>query len=275
MTIATGFTSRGGIVLGCDSEETTGSVKIPKEKMTLYSKDVHQGKVRAAIVGAGDAVFCDMISAELWKEITLAEGNIDSILAALKEKLIKIHAKYHKFSEDAVQYEVDALIALSVPDHHPRLFHAQGPAVAEVDDYRCIGYGLELGNYILARMWDFGRTIDQATVVAAYLLQQVKTYVRFCGGKSHIVTMTTDGAVSRVHRLEEAGILGFLAEYEQFVANAMVVLGNAKSNEDDIQMAGAQLVHLLLTYRKEMQESADEKIANLHSVMEQIRKMQK
>jgi hypothetical protein len=254
VTIAAGFWTAHGIVLGSDSEETTGALKLQKTKVALH----RTGEIEAVLVGTGDAIFCDMIEGELWQTIHDSPCDSDEIVANLKPKLIDIHQRYHMLSTDKVDYEVDMLIGLHVKDEvPPRLLHALGPSISDVFDFRCIGYGAELGNYIATRIAPSIGTLEEATVLMIYLLQQVKKYVRFCGGDSYIVTISADGKMDKVRGYIETDVTKFLEQFERLIADTLVVFANPDSSSKDLQFAEECLRRLMSEHRGELKRSVE------------------
>lgn len=235
MTIVAGFCCLNGIIIASDSEETAGSVKVSKQKMQIRTNQPET--VRVVFAGSGDAVFTDMVADELWDRIESAAATVPDILAALKDQLIKIHDKYYKFSNTQVQYETDILIGIWVKDQRqPRLFHAQGPAISEVVEYTCLGAGYELGNYICARMFPQNLRIEEGKLVAIYLLDQVKQFSSFCGGRSRIVCIGLQGPVE-VQAWLEGDVRRFFDRFESLVSYAMLKFANAQSSEKDLVKA--------------------------------------
>ncbi len=259
MTIAVGFRCYDGLVIAADTQETTGSLKVSKNKLRIRPSTIHpSGPLRAVFAGSGDAIFTDMVAEELWEAMQGVGADRPEIMRIVKDHLIAVHDKYNRFSSDKVSYEVDMLIGLWIDDQcGPVLLHAQGPAISEVMDFTCIGAGLELGSYIAARMSGGARCVSEAKLIAMYLLQQVKTYAHFCGGDSHIVVIEENGNFERVKRWSEVDVTKFFTQFEDIVGEAMLVFADANSSELELDAADFRLRHMLPDLRKELKESAD------------------
>lgn len=74
-----------------------------------------------------------------------------------------------------------------------KLFNAFGPAVNEKGEYCTGGIGTYMADFLAARMFNTGLTVQQCVILAAYILFQTKEHVDGCGGNSHIAILREDG----------------------------------------------------------------------------------
>lgn len=249
MTICAGFCSLGGVVLGADTQESAGVVKVSKTKIALRPKwPTGNDPWSAVFAGAGDATYTDMLTDELWSCIEKAGTQYSDIVEALKKHVRRSHSLYAKFSTADVRYEPDLLIGLwTKEENRARLFRAAGPAISEISDYACIGYGLDLGTYITARLFRSNMGHEAVEVIAAYLLSQVNRYNNFCGGESEIVTLHHEGNVEYVHGIDVFALGRFFSDFDDAFRDALLPMAMESSPislEEIRDRLGDQLTHM-------------------------------
>jgi hypothetical protein len=271
VTIAAGFCSQSAIVLAADTEETTGSVKVTKQKIVWKPEAMRIGfdQAHAVFAGAGDAVFADMVADELWETINKSGITYRDILSGIKDRVLELHEKYGKFSTSDVSYEIDMLVALWVangPSIH--LLRLLGPAVASVREYACIGVGLELGNYIADRMYYRYKSTAEMELIAIYLLQQVKKYVPLCGGQSHILTFGIDGFPKWMEGWRVSQLTSFMSKFETAIGEAMLTFADLETQPRQLEAATAALTVQL----PEMRQSLQASIASWEKLLEEMNK---
>jgi len=81
------------------------------------------------------------------------------------------------------------LVALWCPGNPSALYSTWQGSIRRCDGYECIGSGYYLGRYLIQSMFNRFMGVDEARIVAAYTMAEVKAHVPDCGGSTHMVAL--------------------------------------------------------------------------------------
>lgn len=193
MTIAAAFRCNDGIVVCADSQETINDylkVSVPKIEIRPEGISTRRG-LFAVFVGAGHAPLIDKLVDEMWDAAENATGGLRETAKAMAAA----SRNYYKelkgmFRDRDTEYPRAELIYAINLKEELALFKASGPIINRVKDYELAGIGDIIAKYISDRaVRTSGMTVNQAVILAMYVLNQTETYVEGCGGQHQIVVM--------------------------------------------------------------------------------------
>lgn len=211
MTIAAGFKCSDGVVL-CADTQVTSNIKQQDPKIWVLTDPKSDHVV--AMAGSGDVVLIHALRDTL---VTFDRPNMlgvrfatmmamtgsfsgrtpmESLIEALQESILKPFYEKHIYSYpgwETSQRQLQFLLALRV-GNQCALLESSYATLARSEGRACIGSGNDLGGYLQETLFDpKAMDVSGARRVAAYLLDQVKTYSPWCGGESHILTIPNAG----------------------------------------------------------------------------------
>lgn len=191
MTIAAGFLCSDGIVL-CADTQLTANYKQQGQKVWLHAYD----DVCVGVTGAGDYVLLKLANQQIEQRVrsgmdtdTILHGVVEPVLASIYDDHID---KAPDWKVNQCGYDLALIIAIRTTST-VRLFESSRTSLAPVMDYRCVGTGSPVGNYIAGTMFSQQLPAHWGQALAAYLIQQTKTHGEDCGGNTNIVLIPNDG----------------------------------------------------------------------------------
>ena len=190
VTIAAGLVCSDGVVL-CADTQLTSNYKQPGQKLWLHEA----AHLSVAMTGAGDYVLLKLVNGTIRHRIK-GRMSLDRVLHGIVEPVLaSVHADHIDKAPDwRVQngYDVNVIVAIKTRTG-VRLYESSRTGVSEITDYRCVGAGSPVGNYIAGNLFSPSLSVLWGQVCAAYLIQQTKAYGMDCGGETSIVVMPKDG----------------------------------------------------------------------------------
>jgi len=193
MTILAGFWCQNGIVLGSDSEETRGLLKLPVPKIEILEAK----HVKCIVAGAGSA---DLVTLTL-EQIQLRLPTRKIIIGQLRELLTDAVTAVHEGYVDPQDKENPGVTLLSATwarDSGIELVRTGNRISVPVRRHETVGYGQDLASYLIETLYDEQHaTIHHMQRLAAYVLSQTKKFAPYCGGDSQIYTLQRDGTVEQ------------------------------------------------------------------------------
>ena len=222
MTIAAAFKYQGGILLCADREISHGASKYAKSK--VFGEQISP-QVSIAFTYSGGMDFATMA--------------IQESIAVIKSSGLLTHAQISFAVKDKIQEiysdSIGSLPDYQQPDNHfdllvavwaegsLRLLVTENTAVVEENQYRCVGAGKDLAQYLFKLLYVDGSDhvpLETAEMASLRILEHVKDSVVGCGKDTDVLIMGSDGSLSRKSqdnyrfelRLLESydGIIGFL-----------------------------------------------------------------
>jgi hypothetical protein len=218
MTIALGILAQDGILLAADSEEThSAEVKVDQRKLNLAIHWAQDGTRSALVTGAGDGHLIDVFSQQLqdrvFKDVRLKTDPI----VVLDECLAKFYAKHvlpFQHYQPMERPDFDLIVALTADDGVPHLYKSRlntflrcGPST---NGFAAVGIGALQATVLMKRVLGVGwrPKLNDAAIVAGYVLHVVKETVPGCGKRSDIRALHGHGFSTLIppvtQELEEA-----------------------------------------------------------------------
>jgi hypothetical protein len=274
MTIAAGFKCTDGIILCSDTEEAVGDYgKRSRAKIVLYPSmnPFPQNKgprvrkksdpplpppppkpeVIAAFAGAGDSDFIDKLVDYLWAKIA-APSSYAQKVSALEDGTIEFHRKYWPAYPADIRPEAHLLVGLWTKSQYG-LLKVVGPFVTEVPAFTSVGVGASLAEYLTDRFYSQPLSVNDATSIAIYLLQEVKEHVRYCGGQSHILVMKEEGYAQFEMPLKIDWGEDKLRKLEEAVGPLILKAANGETETEDFEKSITEFTSRLRSIRGELQ----------------------
>lgn len=206
MTIAIGMLARGGMVIAADTEESTGDyMKGQKGKVAcFYSQDGKPGTFAGecvsscAVAGAGNSGYVQGLIGQLGDAfIANPELQPNPPLGVPQESLqSKFSECIHRFYREHIipfasyperkRPDVEMLIAVQRKTIFA-LFASEKTVLNSVMPYKAIGWGSTFAELLLDKLW-CGMSVEQAEVLAAYIVFMTKESVETCGKYTTIAT---------------------------------------------------------------------------------------
>jgi hypothetical protein len=218
MTIAIGFMLGNAAVICADSQEVVSDyAKTTTQKIhTLHSPQ----KWRVGLVGAGDAACIELCNEEITRKIgSLQAFDYPAMLGIARETIREIHEQHIWPRQAADRPTFQMLIALQGINPGARaLFFSQDSIVLPVDDYKSIGIGAYLADYLLDRIyptpgWDYGSSAEETAMNAVFTLQQVKSAIHGCDGETLVAIFRGDGTFRWIIGSEVAQVEGWFNDF--------------------------------------------------------------
>lgn len=210
MTIAIGITAQDGIVIAADSQESTGDyMKGAKGKIScFYSQDGKEGtfggdSVDSLVVsGAGDSGYVRALGDELGKvflthpklPVHAMPAFADSVKETINLKFESCLATFYKkhiipFGSFPERKRPDVEMLFGVQRKTIRaLFTTEKTVINPAMPCKAIGWGSTFAELFLNKLWR-GMSIEQAELLAAYVIFLTKESVETCGKFTTIVTI--------------------------------------------------------------------------------------
>jgi hypothetical protein len=195
MTIALGIIATDGLVVGADSEESTGFLKSSQQKlMPLFlgmqlGSGGHPPTGVCVFTGSGDGGYIDAVTEDLM-EILYDETLHGPALKKALGKRLKDFYKDHiipfaAFPEND-RPSMDLLIA--VQKHQHNLYVTDRTTIRSARPYGIVGIGRAFAKNMLDSLWR-PVSVTQAAVLAVYVLAMVKENVEGCGKFSSVMML--------------------------------------------------------------------------------------
>ena len=194
MTIIAGFRCSEGVVICSDTQETVTNIakrSVTKVKMFPAGGYAESSDFGMAICGSGDGPFVDLMTRKIWQSAETA-SSIAEAADNIELRIKNLYREYSTIYQPGERPTVELIYGIKM-NGETLLFHAYGPTVNEVDEYKSAGYGCYMADFLQSRMGRNLLTVNECAILAAYILFQTKEHVDGCGGDSHIAVLGNDG----------------------------------------------------------------------------------
>jgi 20S proteasome alpha/beta subunit len=252
VTIIAGFKAKDGVVVCADTQETRGKSKRNVPKVVFQPSAFSHGcdaDLVAAFCGAGEGPLIDKLIAKAWKDAK-SGSDLDDVCQKIEDS---ITSEY--------QGLMDIYSAGFIPDFHiiygikkggkSKLFYAAGPIVVEKADYATAGEGADLAGYLIGR---FGTqspaALSRCVVIAAYILEQAKQNVQFCGGESHVAILNDKGLSGIAGSTEIDAITQTLNLADSSMGSLLMQVADFTADETSLEKRKNRVMSLLNHYRE-------------------------
>jgi 20S proteasome alpha/beta subunit len=248
MTIIVGIISKDGLVLACDSQAS--SMKGVPLKRTEYTK-IYEipmgGDSYALLSGAGTGAFVtragELLAEKCKNNICRTPRDFadicEDVITDIFKRYVIDRSKALGMSKTKTQREITSgsiqwqegemeppsLIILTgiqcgipkSPEWCLYTIHPNGVA-EKAEKYDAIGSGSAIAEYLLARLCSKPLTVEQATIVAVYVIEEVKKIDPFCGGPTQVVCLSKNGS-KRLSSREVKRIADFVMGQDDALAD--------------------------------------------------------
>lgn len=256
MTIAAGFYYQDGILLCADTEQTLGTLKFNRPKISTLICD--RGTFGFAY--AGHSHFAQSTVQKLTKRLNESADDTDSIIGeTLEEDYTRLVLNHPNVSFDPnLHYAL--LIAVCSADGRRDLYRTDQCSHTRVDGYDCIGVGEILAHYLIPR--SFIPEMPESWMVyrAAFMLANVKETTAGCGGHSQFCLIRKDGtcgqfvAQKRAREGPRTGVewLGEQAlEFDSVMRNVLFFAADRNISDASFGVHLENVRHYLETLRRD------------------------
>jgi hypothetical protein len=255
VTVVGGFRCKRGIVLLADTQETVGISKrhVPKlryEEATGAAKALGSSDLAVAFCGAtNNGAFVDKLVDLAWSAAR-NETDIYSVCDAIEKSIKDTYQHFGAIYQPG--YLPDAELTYGVKmKGASKLFNAVGPLVNEKENYCTGGVGTYMADFLAARMYSDGLTVQQCVILAAYILFQTKEHVDGCGGKSHIAVLREDGPSGPVDTERVEAITDNLNRADLELGNLLLASSNLDLNDKEFRDQADEVFKFLEMFRNE------------------------
>lgn len=207
MTIAVGLRLRDGVVL-CADTLLSANYRTQGRKVWFGKA----GVVELAVSGAGDYVLVKRAASEMLRRLKKGMS-----VETVRQEVVR-HVLKNMYEGDIDQapewrqqqgYCLQVLIGIKCHGD-VQLYESSRASIAPVENVACVGSGAPIANYIASVFHSPAFSVDWGQILAAYLIQQAKTYGEDCGGDTNIVVMKQDESSrdlspEKVRELERIG----------------------------------------------------------------------
>jgi hypothetical protein len=130
-----------------------------------------------------------------------------SAISQIEDVLSEVFAK-HVVPFSGAQSDRQLRLLVAVRDKQGcSLCENSMPTLGPVDWHVSVGYGSDIGSYLLESVIGHRQIISAFAVpLLVYVIQQAKKYSLYCGGETHIICLGSDGMIDRVHHEDIAKI---------------------------------------------------------------------
>lgn len=210
LTIVAGFpgkgiTGRNGsypdaryVVLAADSEASSSLTKSSVPKISIVDKH----SCKCLIGGAGNGDYIEFAVQEVDRELGSGPFELRGVRECIERVVTNIHNEriFTRPREQWGDLSFELLCALWVEAEGIQLVSVGcGSSVVKARP-ESIGIGAHLARYLIATYHLPSLSLYQSTHLAAYLLDQVKRFVMYCGGDSQIVWMDDNGGIETLNQ---------------------------------------------------------------------------
>jgi 20S proteasome alpha/beta subunit len=211
MTIALGIIASDGLVIAADTQETYAGVHKVEQCKVLSANHYVTGKSRGAISasGAGSAGQLDSINEEICEaflhqqpmRLKVTRANIKQQISEFQREHIAPFALLPDYERPSV-----SLIIGASAGQERALWTSDKSTLRQCRWHGAVGIGAPQANGMLTRFWAY-ENIQFATLLAIYILFNVKQQVDGCGKQTQVVQIRDNQAayypIENIAALEE------------------------------------------------------------------------
>ncbi len=231
MTIAIGFQCPDGIVLCADTQYTEGGVKYYRTK--LHGLEFSQGKLAFAIAGSVD--FALMTINKIKSEIGASAFTKMQITKCMEAALLSVYRE-HLYPHPRYSYpdgpSFSLLVGMWSKSDALCLWAATETSIMEVEQFRCIGSGRDLGQSLADVFYEPTMRADEAVVLGSYIIMHAKKHVEGCGGDTQIRVLKNDGRAQKEDPIYTREREAYLDEFDQSIQRLFYACGTLDLPDD-------------------------------------------
>ncbi|MHB8278698.1 MAG: Ntn hydrolase family protein [Candidatus Humimicrobiaceae bacterium] len=186
MTTILGLYCSDGIVIASDSQATLGTVKRSQEDKITYIKI--NNYIDVVVAGSGTEAYISRFTDLFDENKTQKEINLPRDFADLCEDVIRVLVQRYP------DLDIGLITGIKISNNCFGLYSLYPIGVAEkINNYSCFGSGSTIAEYILARLYYPGISIEKAIKIAIYVIEEVKKVDTYSGGFIRVTFVNTTG----------------------------------------------------------------------------------
>jgi 20S proteasome alpha/beta subunit len=201
MTVGIGLIRNDGIVVASDAQYTSSTQKRRGQKIFVVGEP---DGVMLCITGAADpGIYVRYVAERLGEGLPASLNSVRALLDHVEKAISGVYKKHiHPYrgpKDDRPRF--DLLIAAWDPHIGLHLVETVGTLAEEVQtqDYRSVGTGSDLANYIIDTLGPQGGTVEDAKYLAICAVNAANNFDPNCGKGIALSTMYPDGRVEPMH----------------------------------------------------------------------------
>jgi hypothetical protein len=210
MTVVAGFCNQEAVILCADSREVIADYsKKSTKKIRVYTKS---GQFQIAVAGsANHSAYLDLFEHELSRNLgILEEFDPEKFLAIIKATVHKLH-KQHIWPRRNNHPAFNTLIALQELGKNPArcgLVVTEETAVLPVRQYKCVGIGQYMADYLVSRLFPIEDAIAASPTellvnAGVFVIREVKKAINGCDGETSVAVFENDGSFTFINKFEQ------------------------------------------------------------------------
>jgi len=216
MTILVGMICTDGIVLAADSQETClGGVNIKRLDFEKICPLLVTESATIVMAGSGQGAFISRAAEILETKLTRSSmiRSPREVADLAEDTLLEINRRY--VTERALAMKIDiseiekpslslllGMVLKSKEQSPYSIFSVFPEGVAQKETgYAALGSGSPFAEYLLSRMYRTSINVVQGSLIAAYIIEQVKSVEPYCGGPTYI-SVIQSGKIFNPTRLQ-------------------------------------------------------------------------
>jgi 20S proteasome alpha/beta subunit len=258
VTLVGGLRCNKGIVLLAETQETVGMAKrhVPKlrfEEISGAARTLSGNDLAVAFCGAtNNGAFVDKLVDLAW-QATQFQPDINSVCKAIEKSIEDTYSHYGTTFQPGYMPSAELIYGVKMQGES-RLFHASDSIVNIKDEYCTGGVGAYIADFLAARMYTTGLSIQQCVILAAYILFQAKEHVDGCGGQSHIAVLREDGASGMVDSQRIEAITQNLQRADSELGGVLLASADLELSDKEFHDQTDQAYEFLKMWREEQKK---------------------
>lgn len=263
VTVVAGFRFKRGVVLCADTQETVGDIykrHVPKlrfEESPRAYASLGGSDLAVAFCGATNkGSFVDKLVDRAWIAAR-NESDIDAVCEAIEKSIEETYRHYGGIYQAGYMPDAELIYGVKMGGQS-RLFSANGPESNQQQQYCTGGVGSYLADFLVARMYTEGLTVQQCVILAAYVLFQTKEHVDGCGGKSHIAVLGEDGPSGQVDAQRIEAITKNLEQADLELGPLLLASCDLDIGEEEFKVQADNVYTFLKSHRDKQKEDFEE-----------------
>ena len=252
VTIAVGFYRVTGLVLCADTQETLSGFKRNVPKIEIRPHTFSKGTACAVFAGAGDGSLIDHVIDKLWGKMAANADTLEKMIQAAEQELIRLYKSLVPCYHAGFMPDAQLLVGIYCPPNWLEMVEIIGPVLTRTIKAKSIGCGESLSSYIEERLINPKGELSDVIPAAIYIVDEAKKHVDGCGGETHVVTMTDDGNVERLHQFHVEPKSKAIEEIDSFARMIAVNALNETIPDDSVRHSINSLVDEMISARQKL-----------------------
>lgn len=256
MTIGVGLLCRNGIVLGTDTQYTTGGfLKTFGPKIFKVAK---RADVAVILAGAGRVPFMKTAVERIGRAVEQlpADPSAESVKEAAEDALLKFYTRHIYPAPKDIRPSFELLVgSWTVEGLH--LYKSDLTNLVPVAEYGFLGIGEYVACHALELIRGSDIGIEQGKCVAAYSIKAAKDYADACGKETKIWTLDDGGEIQQLSAQEICDIEQYCDGLEQSMQFLLLGLDVEDLSEPEFDILVDSFRRSLASFKLKQKEHKD------------------